>query len=188
MRGIPSSMYHLHQWIIGMKGKKRGGIFAIWAKTLAIYFHISGENLSEVKTNFYFDLFHSSIVIHFPFLTFSHLFHSQSTTVQIIPHFFTQIKSKLCENSWFLSNKRSKSYWNIYINRIREVNISQTLPITLKFLILSNISHSIDKTHYMLEHVWKLSKKTKHKFSCWVELVLCELKKVEVPHRMEHTH
>jgi hypothetical protein len=40
----------------------------------------------------------------------------------------------------------------------------------------------------LLEHVWKLSKKTKHKFPCWVELVLCELKKVEVQHRMEHTH
>jgi len=37
-------------------------------------------------------------------------------------------------------------------------------------------------------YVWNFSKKTKHKFSCWVELMLCELKKVEVPHRMKHTH
>jgi len=39
----------------------------------------------------------------------------------------------------------------------------------------------------MLEHVWKLSKKIKHKFLYWVKLVLCKLKKVKVPHRMEHT-
>jgi len=36
--------------------------------------------------------------------------------------------------------------------------------------------------------VWKLSKKTKHKFSCWVELMLRELKKVEVPCLMEHIY
>jgi hypothetical protein len=55
MRGILSSMYHLHQWIFGMKGKKRGGIFAIWAKALSIFFHISGLNGLKEKTNFYFD-------------------------------------------------------------------------------------------------------------------------------------
>jgi len=40
---------------------------------------------------------------------------------------------------------------------------------------------------FLLELVWKLSKNTKHKFPCWVELVLCELKKMEVSYRM-NTH
>jgi len=51
-----------------------------------------------------------------------------------------------------------------------------------------SINYYTVSTGIMLEHVWKLSKKTKHKFPCWIELVLCELKKVEVPHRMEHKH
>jgi len=45
----------------------------------------------------------------------------------------------------------------------------------------------LEPSRILLEHVWKLSKKTKHKFPCSVELVLSELKKMEVSHRMDHT-
>jgi hypothetical protein len=43
-----------------MKGKQRGGIFAIFVKTLTNFFPISGESFPEVKTSFPFYLIPSS--------------------------------------------------------------------------------------------------------------------------------